>query len=192
MITGRQRSFGIRQASLIWAILFGCAFPVCALAQQKVAAIPPVAEAPVPDVTESSESVHTKFVVGLERPVEFQVFTLTHPNRVFVELPDLRLQLPALGMKTPVFTNQGPKGGALRKNIEEHGASRALIIDDIAGHPRSAAEHIPTVRRLHFCGEPELSPHVPCAHKAGDAHARIDNWAEALPWIMTQLHGDES
>jgi len=103
-----------------------------------------------------------------------------------------RLQLQALGIETPVFTNQGPKGGALRKIIEEHGASRALFIDDIAGHHRSAAEHIPQVRRLHFCGEPELSPHVPCAHKAGDAHARIDNWAEALPWIITQLHGDET
>lgn len=101
-----------------------------------------------------------------------------------------KAQLQALGIDVQVFTNQGPKGGALRKIIEEHGASRALFIDDIAVHHRSAAEHIPHVYRLHFCGEPELSPHVPCAHKAGDAHARIDNWADALPWIMAQLHGD--
>ena len=103
-----------------------------------------------------------------------------------------KLQLQALGIETAVFTNQGPKGSALRKIIEEHGASRALFIDDIAVHHRSAAEHIPHVRRLHFCGEPELSPHVPCAHKAGDAHARIDNWADALPWIVAQLHGDKT
>ena len=102
-----------------------------------------------------------------------------------------RLQLQALGIEAKVFTNQGPKGGALRKIIEEHGAARALFIDDIAAHHRSAAQHIPNVRRLHFCGEPELSPHIPCAHKAGDAHARIDNWTEALPWITAQLHGDE-
>jgi len=103
-----------------------------------------------------------------------------------------KAQLLALGIDTAVFTNQGPKGGALRKIIEEHGATRALFIDDIAGHHRSAAEYTPLVRRLHFCGEPELSPHVLCAHKAGDAHARIDNWADALPWIMAQLHGDEA
>jgi hypothetical protein len=99
-----------------------------------------------------------------------------------------RRQLQMIGIDAQVFTNQGPKGGALRKIIEEHGASRALFIDDIAVHHKSAAEHIPHVRRLHFCGEPALAPHVPCALKAGDAHARIDNWADALPWILAQLH----
>ncbi len=99
-------------------------------------------------------------------------------------------QLRALGIDVPVFTNQGPKGGALRKIIEDHGAARALFIDDIAAHHRSAAEHIPHAIRLHFCGEPALGPHIPCAYKAGDAHARIDTWAEALPWIQAQLHGE--
>jgi N-acetylmuramoyl-L-alanine amidase len=37
----------------------------------------------------------TRFVIGLERPAEFQVFSLTNPNRVIVELPDVRMQLPA-------------------------------------------------------------------------------------------------
>jgi len=100
-----------------------------------------------------------------------------------------KVQLKALGIDVPVFTNQGPKGGALRRIIEDHGAPRALFIDDIAVHHRSAAEHIPRVIRLHFCGEPALGPHIPCAHVAGDAHARIDTWAQALPWIQTQLHG---
>ena len=127
MITGRQRSFGIRQASFIWAILFGCAFPVCAVAQQKVAAaIPPVAGEPVPDVTESSLSVHTKFVVGLERPVEFQVFTLTHPNRVFVELPDVRLQLPALPGDAPVGVIKSFRGG-------RSAPGKARIVIDVIG-----------------------------------------------------------
>ena len=101
-------------------------------------------------------------------------------------------QLLRVGIEAKVFTNQGPKGGALRKIIEEHGAARSLFIDDIAAHHSSAAEHIPQVRRLHFCGEAELSPHIPCAFTAGDAHARIDNWDAALPWIMAQLHGDKT
>jgi hypothetical protein len=100
-------------------------------------------------------------------------------------------QLQQIGIEAQVFTNQGPKGGALKKIIAEHGAHRSLFIDDIAIHHKSAAEHIPSVRRLHFCGEPALAPHVPCAFTAGDAHARIDNWAEALPWILAQLHGEE-
>jgi len=99
-------------------------------------------------------------------------------------------QLRAVGIEAPVFTNQGPKGNALRRIVEEHGAERALFIDDIAKHHQSAAETLPRVVRLHFCGEPAIAPHVPCALVAGHAHARIDNWDEALPWILHSLHGE--
>lgn len=101
-----------------------------------------------------------------------------------------RAQLCAVGIDVPVYTNQGPKGSALRRIVEEHGARRALFVDDIAQHHRSALEEIPHVRRLHFCGEPAVAPHVPCAHVAGHADARIDNWDEALPWVLETLHGD--
>jgi N-acetylmuramoyl-L-alanine amidase len=37
----------------------------------------------------------TRFAIGLERVAEFQVFSLSNPNRVIVELPDVRMQLPA-------------------------------------------------------------------------------------------------
>jgi hypothetical protein len=43
------------------------------------------------------------------------------------------------------------------------------------------------LRRLHLCGEPMLAGRIACAHKAGDAHARIDNWAEALPWLLGEV-----
>ncbi len=36
----------------------------------------------------------TRFVVGLDRKVEFQVFSLSNPNRVVVELPDVELRMP--------------------------------------------------------------------------------------------------
>ena len=64
-------------------------------------------------------------------------------------------------------------------------------LEYIAKHHESAMETIPQVRRLHFVGEPAIAPHVTCAHQAGHAHARIDNWAEALPWIINTLHGDD-
>ena len=99
-------------------------------------------------------------------------------------------QLQALGIHAKVYTNQGPKGGALKAIVQDHAASRIVFIDDIAVHHQSAAEQIPQVRRLHFCGEPALAPHIPCAHLAGHAHARIDSWSEALPWVQQQLHGE--
>jgi hypothetical protein len=79
----------------------------------------------------------------------------------------------------------------LQAIAEQHGASRVVFIDDIAQHHHSAAETVPHVRRLHFCGEPAIAPHVPCAHAAGAAHARIDTWSEALPWVLDQLERSE-
>lgn len=99
-------------------------------------------------------------------------------------------QLADHGIHARVFTNQGPKGPALRAILDEYRPSRAAFIDDIAQHIGSAAEVTPEVARLHLCGEPMLAPHITCAHAAGHAHARIDTWAEALPWLQSQLHGD--
>ena len=38
-------------------------------------------------------------------------------------------------------------------------------------------------------GEPAVAPHIPCAFAAGHAHARLDSWAEALPWLLETVHG---
>ena len=42
----------------------------------------------------ASDPLRTRFVIGLERKVEFEVFSLANPNRVIVELPDVNLRLP--------------------------------------------------------------------------------------------------
>lgn len=102
------------------------------------------------------------------------------------------LQLRGMGIEVPVYTNQGPKGGALSRIMAEYEPSRAVFIDDIAQHHQSAAELVPHIHRLHFCGEPAIAPHIPCAHVAGHAHARIDTWDKALPWLLNTLHGDAS
>jgi len=99
-------------------------------------------------------------------------------------------QLAEHGIRLPVFTNQGPKGEALRRIVDQYAPARAVFIDDLAQHHASAAGVLPDVARLHFCGEPAIAPHVPCALRAGHAHARIDTWAEALPWVLDKLHGD--
>lgn len=106
--------------------------------------------------------------------------------------PSRTAQLRDHGIDVRVFTNQGPKGEALRRIVEEYAPSRAVFIDDIAHHHASASEVVPGVSRLHFCGESAIAPHIPCALEAGHAHARLDTWAQALPWLLETLHGDPS
>ena len=96
-------------------------------------------------------------------------------------------QLQAVGIDAKVYTNQGPKGPAIAAILDEYQPSHAIFIDDLAQHHGSAKETVPHVPRLHLCGEPGLAPHITCGEKAGHAHARIDSWDEALPWIMNKL-----
>ena len=101
-------------------------------------------------------------------------------------------QLADHGIDLRVFTNQGPKGPALRAILDEYRPSRAIFIDDLAQHHGSAAETVPhVVTTLHLCGEPTLAPHIDCAHRAGHAHARIDDWESALPWLLKRLYDPE-
>jgi hypothetical protein len=101
-------------------------------------------------------------------------------------------QLREHGIAARVFTNQGPKGAALRRIADEYAPDRVVFIDDLAHHHASAAEVLPESIRLHFCAEPAVAPHIPCALAAGHAHARIDTWAQALPWMLEALHGERS
>ncbi len=138
--------------------------------------------------------------MGKQQPIEGSVDAIVQLQQdadvvVLTNLTDERnearqRQLEALGIETKVYTNQGPKGEALNRIVREHEARRIVFIDDLAQHHESAAETVPHVHRLHFCGEPAIAPHIPCARQAGHAHARIDNWAEALPWIQETLHGE--
>lgn len=96
-------------------------------------------------------------------------------------------QLAEHGLNARVFTNQGPKGPALQGILEEYQPSKAIFIDDLAQHHRSARETIGNITTLHLCGEPLLAPVIDCAHASGHADARIDSWDEALPWLMDQL-----
>ena len=138
--------------------------------------------------------------MGRQTPIAGAVEAITELQReadvvVLTNLTDQfnaarRQQLLDVGIDVPVHTNQGPKGPLLSRIAQDHGATRAVFIDDLANHHQSAFETVPQVRRLQLCGEPAIAPHVPCAHEAGHAHARIDNWSDALPWLLDTLHGD--
>jgi len=96
-------------------------------------------------------------------------------------------QLLNHGLDAKVYTNQGPKGPALQRIVSEYEPSRVVFIDDLAQHHNSVRETAPEVVRLHMCGEPSIAHSIDCAHRAGDADARIDRWSDALPWLMAQL-----
>lgn len=120
----------------------------------------------------------------LSRDAEIVVLTnLPHKRREQREA-----QLRALGIDVPVYCNQGPKGPALLNILAERGADRPVaFIDDLAVHIGSVAELAPQVSRLHFVGEPEVAPHTTCAYDAGHAHARIDHWSAAVPWLLNRV-----
>lgn len=100
-------------------------------------------------------------------------------------------QLTDHGIAARVYTNQGPKGPALQAIIAEYAPSHTFFVDDLPQHHQSARETVCATGRdlttLHLCGEPLLAPHIDCAHRAGHADARIDSWAEALPWLLARL-----
>ncbi len=96
-------------------------------------------------------------------------------------------QLADHGIHARVFTNQGPKGPALQAILEEYQPSYAVFIDDLPQHHGSVMEIAPQIDRLHLCGEPSLAAHIACAFAAGHAHARIDTWEHALPWLLERM-----
>lgn len=91
---------------------------------------------------------------------------------------DIRLdRLKALGLDVPVYANDGPKGRMVK---ELAGDRRAVFVDDLPPHHDSAAKHAPDVGRLHMVADETLRSLIPAAPSA---HARIDCWADAEPWI---------
>jgi hypothetical protein len=101
-------------------------------------------------------------------------------------------QLEAHGIRHRVVCNQGGKGPAVRRLLEEFAPEVAVFVDDLAVHHASVAHHAPSVWRLHLIAEPAVAVHVPAAPAA---HERIDDWPAAERWIAgrfaagRQAHG---
>jgi FMN phosphatase YigB (HAD superfamily) len=108
---------------------------------------------------------------------------------ILTNIPDrhqaLRIrQLETFDIRHEVLCNAGAKGPQIRELVERLQPSVALFVDDHAPHLASAAEHAPEVWRLHMIAEPRLARHIP---PAPEAHARIDDWAEAAAWIRDRF-----
>jgi hypothetical protein len=93
-------------------------------------------------------------------------------------------QLERFEIRHRVLCNRGGKGRPVLELIEAMGPSATVFVDDLAVHHESVATHAPQVWRLHMIAEPRLAAHTP---PAPHAHARIDDWDAALPWILERL-----
>lgn len=93
-------------------------------------------------------------------------------------------QLERFEIRHRVLCNRGGKGRPVLELIEAMGPSSTVFVDDLAVHHESVAIHAPQVWRLHMVAEPRLAAHTP---PAPHAHARIDAWEEAVPWILDRL-----
>ena len=62
----------------------------------------PAAKAPAKHAAPATGATRTRFIIGLERAADFKVSALASPNRVLVDLPQMRLGLPSPPGDTPV------------------------------------------------------------------------------------------
>jgi hypothetical protein len=98
-------------------------------------------------------------------------------------------QLERFDIRHRVLCNQGGKGRPVLELIGEMRPSATVFVDDLPVHHESVAKHAPGVWRLHMIAEPRIAAITP---PAPHAHARIDTWAEALPWILERLSQEEA
>jgi FMN phosphatase YigB (HAD superfamily) len=103
-----------------------------------------------------------------------------HANRV--------AQLERFDIRHKVLCNQGGKGRPVLELIETMRPTAAVFVDDMAVHHESVAKHAPDVWRLQMIAEARIAAVTP---PAAHAHARIDRWTEALPWIRARLDGGQ-
>ena len=110
-----------------------------------------LAAAPKPVPAIAPLVTRTRFVVGLDRKVEYQVFSLANPNRVVVELPDVKLQLPAQSENATVGLVRSFRGGlaAPGKNRIVIDVTQPVVVEsaklekDAAGNYRLALDILP-------------------------------------------------
>ena len=94
-------------------------------------------------------------------------------------------QLERFEIRHRVLCNQGGKGRPVAELVAEMRPSATMFVDDLPVHHESVAKHAPGVWRLHMVSEPRVAAITP---PAPHAHARIDAWSEALPWILDRMN----
>ena len=81
-----------------------------------------VASAPVAKMPSRAETTRTRFIINLERHVDFEVSALASPHRVLVDLPEVRLVLPDPVGDAPVGLIK-----SFRYGVSAPGKARVII-----------------------------------------------------------------
>ncbi len=74
----------------------------------------------------STSLAPTRFVIGLEKAADFEIQTLSNPNRVIVDLPEMKLQLPPATGGKPVGLVSDFRAG-------QSAPGRSRVIIDVTG-----------------------------------------------------------
>ena len=93
-------------------------------------------------------------------------------------------QLARFDIRHRVLCNRGGKGRPVVELLDEMKPSVAAFVDDLAVHHDSVAQHAPQVWRLQMIAEPKVARLMPPAPRA---HARIDDWGEAVEWLLARF-----
>ncbi len=83
--------FGRGLATVVFCLGFATSAAIAAPPAEKTAAEKPAAKDAI-----NGNKARTRFVIGLEKKSDFQVSSLQNPNRVVVDLPDVKVNLPTL------------------------------------------------------------------------------------------------
>src|SRR5262245_42255321 len=186
MAVGRLPGSGASWTPLIAAMAAALATVAASAQQAPVHRSIPPSKAPVAEASPKVDTTRTKFIIGLERPVgvdDFKVSALANPNRVLVDLPQMRLDLPSApgggpagvvksfqyGLSAPgkvrvVIDVTAPvviEGRAVEKSAD--GKAHRLVLDivaasEVAASEAAAVEVRTSARRLGAAG---LQPPVP-------------------------------
>ena len=102
--------------TLIAMTMFSASALVSSVAQAQIPAPPLSGVTGTKEAAVGGDTARTRFVIGLEKAVEFQVSSISNPNRVFIDMPEVKLQLPtitgsaAIGLVKSFYGGQSAPG----------------------------------------------------------------------------------
>ncbi len=121
MVHGLPRPIG---GGIILALTLTCALaPLRAETLAMASSAKESARAAAPGNLQGNQ-LRTRFLIGLPRTANFEVFSLTGPNRVVIEVEETKLRLPAQPAATPVGLVKSFRAG-------ESGPSRTRVILEV-------------------------------------------------------------
>jgi N-acetylmuramoyl-L-alanine amidase len=139
MEIGRRSRSSACWVGLLAAVLTASA-TVAGFAQQAPTHRPVRAsKAPETEAPAAAETTRTRFIIGVERPVDFKISALSNPNRVLIDLPQVKLELPSPPGNTPVGVVKSFQHGSTAPG-------RMRVVIDVTGPvviERSALEKSP-------------------------------------------------